>query len=214
MSIKQNIKDLRQGSSLLGYGVIKHMSLPHVILTVLTHRDATGYDITKEFSSAIGHVWKASHQQVYRELNKLAELGAVNYRLEPQEGKPDRKVYSITEIGKQNLYQWYLLPPKHPTERDEVSAKLLTCGIFDTTPMIAHLHVLVEESRALLAQYRILEQDYINNLSQEREAKLEHLALRRNILRTEAWLVWAEEVLVSLSAMDASEMDNRAVAVS
>ncbi len=78
------------------------MSLPHVILTVLSHRDATGYDITKEFSNAIGHFWKASHQQVYRELNKLADMGAVSCRLEPQDGKPDRKVYSITDIGKQS----------------------------------------------------------------------------------------------------------------
>ena len=49
------------------------MSLPHVILTVLSTRDATGYDITKEFSATIGYFWKASHQQVYRELNKMAQ---------------------------------------------------------------------------------------------------------------------------------------------
>jgi PadR family transcriptional regulator AphA len=50
------------------------MSLPHVILTVLSTREATGYDITKEFSHSIGYFWKASHQQVYRELNKMALL--------------------------------------------------------------------------------------------------------------------------------------------
>ncbi len=188
----------------------KNMSLPHVILTVLNHRDATGYDITKEFSGAIGHVWKASHQQVYRELNKLAELGAVNYRLEPQDGKPDRKVYSITEIGKQNLYQWYLLSPKHPTERDEVSAKLLTCGIFDAAPMVAHLHSLIEESRNLLARYRVLEQENKEKItSQNRTDYLEHLALRRNILRTEAWLLWADEVLIALNAMEMTTMDSK-----
>lgn len=54
------------------------MSLPHVILTVLSTRDATGYDITKEFSASIGYFWKASHQQVYRELNKMADKELVN----------------------------------------------------------------------------------------------------------------------------------------
>ena len=72
------------------------MSLPHVILTVLSNREATGYDITKEFSHSIGYFWKASHQQVYRELNKMAANDQVTCRLEPQEGKPDRKVYAIT----------------------------------------------------------------------------------------------------------------------
>ena len=64
------------------------MSLPHVILTVLSTRDATGYDITKEFSATIGYFWKASHQQVYRELNKMAQNQLVTCVLEPQEGKP------------------------------------------------------------------------------------------------------------------------------
>lgn len=179
------------------------MSLPHVILTVLSHRDATGYDITKGFSSAIGHFWKASHQQVYRELNKLADMAAVNCRLEPQDGKPDRKVYSITEIGTQNLYEWFLSPAKHPTDRDEISAKLLTSSIFTPLPMIEHIHSLIDESRLQLLQYRNQERSQfsgIDNLT--REENIERLTLRRNIILKEAWLTWAEEVLIELKTME------------
>lgn len=182
------------------------MSLPHVILTVLSHRDATGYDITKGFSGAIGHFWRASHQQVYRELNKLADISAVSCRLEPQDGKPDRKVYSITDIGKQNLFEWFLSPAKHPTDRDEISAKLLTCNIFTPTPMIEHIHALIDESRLQLVQYRNLERNQFSgavNLS--REAELERLTLRRKIILKEAWLVWAEEVLRELNAMETAD---------
>ncbi len=175
------------------------MSLPHVILTVLIHRDATGYDITKEFSNAVGHFWKASHQQVYRELNKLADLNAVTCRLEPQEGKPDRKVYSITEVGRQNLYEWFLLPSKHATDRDEISAKLLACNIFDPQPMIEHMRTLLTESRHQLTAYQELERKQYGNICElSREERLERLTLRRNILQKEAWLSWAEEVLTEL----------------
>ncbi len=178
------------------------MSLPHVILTVLIHRDATGYDITKEFSNAVGHFWKASHQQVYRELNKLAEINAVTCRLEPQEGKPDKKVYSITDIGKQNLFEWFLLPSKHATDRDEISAKLLACNIFEPSPMIEHMQNLVNESRHQLNFFRDLEKNkYQNSNGLAREARLERLTLRRNILQKEAWLGWAEEVLIELRKM-------------
>lgn len=187
------------------------MSLPHVILTVLSHRDATGYDITKEFSNAIGHFWKASHQQVYRELNKLADMGAVSCRLEPQDGKPDRKVYSITDIGRQSLYEWFLMPAKHPTDRDEVSAKLLTCSIFDPAPMIEHMHALMDESRLQLSQYRDIERSqYADSALLTREGRLERLTLRRNILRKEAWLTWAEEVLFELNAMETMSMSKKA----
>ncbi|MEZ8141293.1 transcriptional regulator [Enterovibrio norvegicus FF-33] len=189
------------------------MSLPHVILTVLNHRDATGYDITKEFSHAIGHFWKASHQQVYRELNKLADMGAVSCRLEPQDGKPDRKVYTITDIGRQGLYEWFLLPAKHPTDRDEVSAKLLTCSIFEPTPMIEHMHALIDESRMQLSQYRDLERNqYSDSSLLTREGRLERLTLRRNILRKEAWLTWADEVLLELAAMEATMANQKAFA--
>ncbi|MBE1275970.1 MULTISPECIES: PadR family transcriptional regulator [Enterovibrio] len=184
------------------------MSLPHVILTVLSHRDATGYDITKEFSNAIGQFWKASHQQVYRELNKLADMGAVSCKLEPQDGKPDRKVYSITDIGRQSLYEWFLLPAKHPTDRDEVSAKLLTCSLFEPAPMIQHMHALIDESRLQLSQYRDLEKNhYADSALLTRDGRLERLTLRRNILRKEAWLTWAEEVLIELNAMEASVLE-------
>lgn len=181
------------------------MSLPHVILTVLSQREATGYDITKGFSCGIGHFWKASHQQVYRELNKLADLKAVKCRHELQVGKPDRKVYSITDSGKQNLYEWFLTPAKHTTDRDEISAKLLACNVFVPGPMIEHIHILIDESRVQLNHYR--SQDCIqfsNTQNLTRLERLEHLTLRRNIILKEAWLTWAEEVLTELNAMEAS----------
>lgn len=181
------------------------MSLPHVILTVLSQREATGYDITKGFSCGIGHFWKASHQQVYRELNKLADVHAVQCRHEPQVGKPDRKVYSITPAGKQSLFEWYLSPAKHTTDRDEISAKLLACNVFHPKPMIEHIHALIDESRVQLNHYRSQECiQFTNAQNLTRDERLEHLTLRRNIILKEAWLVWAEEVLNELNAMEAS----------
>ncbi len=178
------------------------MSLPHVILTVLSQREATGYDITKGFSCSIGNFWKASHQQVYRELNKLAEISAVQCRLEPQDGKPDRKVYSITQIGKETLYEWYLSSPKHPTDRDEISAKMLACNVFNQDPMITHIRLLIEEAHLQLHQYRNQEKAQTERASNFRlEDKLEHLTLRRNIILKEAWVVWAEEVLKELNSL-------------
>ena len=52
----------------------------------------SGYDIAK----AIKHKTGNSHQQVYRELNKLAERSDVKVETIIQYDKPDRKVYSFT----------------------------------------------------------------------------------------------------------------------
>ncbi|RTZ13899.1 PadR family transcriptional regulator [Vibrio aquaticus] len=178
------------------------MSLPHVILTVLSTRDATGYDITKEFSATIGYFWKASHQQVYRELNKMAQNNLVTCVLEPQEGKPDRKVYSITDSGRIALGEWFDQPTAHPTVRDEFSAKLMACAVQPSTPYRQQLAELVEESRKLVAHYQEIENAYYPvSANLDKQQRLERLTLRRNLLLRQAWIEWAEEVLTELNEL-------------
>ncbi|WCE29509.1 PadR family transcriptional regulator [Vibrio sp. SCSIO 43137] len=178
------------------------MSLPHVILTVLSTRDATGYDITKEFSYSIGYFWKASHQQVYRELNKMAQNELVTCVLQPQEGKPDRKVYSITESGRKALGEWFEQPTTQPTVRDEFSAKLMACAIEPTASFKEQVAALIEESKQLIKHYKEIEANqYANPAQLDKSARLERLTLRRNMVLREAWVSWAEEVQSELVSM-------------
>ncbi|WP_305841332.1 PadR family transcriptional regulator [Photobacterium leiognathi] len=187
------------------------MSLPHVILTVLSNREATGYDITKEFSHSIGYFWKASHQQVYRELNKMAANDQVTCRLEPQEGKPDRKVYAITDAGRQALFNWFEEPARNPTTRDEFSAKLLVCGVHNSEPMQKQLAALIDESHTLISHYKELEKIHFSDYkSMDRQQRLDRLTLRRGLHNRQAWIDWAEEVLAELKDMDS---DNSSVAI-
>ncbi len=171
------------------------MSLPHVILTVLSTRDATGYDITKEFSYSMGYFWKASHQQVYRELNKMARHKLVTSVIEPQEGKPDKKIYSITDEGRQALSKWFEQPMTLPTIRDEFSSKLLACSIeSDPTPAKDQAEALIRESKKLVINYKEIEAtQYANPKKLDKRAKLERLTLIRNIMLHETWIRWAEE---------------------
>ncbi|GAL14085.1 transcriptional regulator PadR family [Vibrio astriarenae] len=178
------------------------MSLPHVILTVLSTRDATGYDITKEFSSSIGYFWKASHQQVYRELNKMAQSGQVSCVLEPQEGKPDRKVYSITDAGRAALGVWFEQPTAETTVRDEFCAKLMVCAVEEIAPFKAQLNILIEEAHKFVAHYQEIEHAYYGDPKVlDKQRRLERLTLRRNTMLRQAWIEWAEEVKAELDQM-------------
>ena len=108
------------------------MSLPHVILTVLSTRDATGYDITKNFQPLLATFGKQVINK-FIELNKMAQNKLVTCVLEPQ--KPDRKVYSITDAGRVALGEWFDQPTAHPTVRDEFCAKLMArCAALCTLP--------------------------------------------------------------------------------
>ncbi len=76
------------------------MSLDHAILGFLNYHPYTGYDLKKIFDTSIRHFWPADQSQIYRTLARLEENGwAVMERI-PQEDRPDRKVYHITEAGR------------------------------------------------------------------------------------------------------------------
>lgn len=182
------------------------MSLQNVILTVLSNRDASGYDITKEFSRSIGYFWKASHQQVYRELNRMANNELVTCRVELQTGKPDRKVYTITELGRQALFEWFQVPARNPTIRDEISAKLVVCSVHNSEPMQQQLEALIQESHTLMNNYEELEKIYFADYkNMDRQSRLNRLTLRRGVHNRQAWVNWAEEVLTELKELDSAE---------
>lgn len=78
------------------------MTLGNLLLAILEQKTQTGYDLTNKAMPESG-AWQASHQQVYRELNRMAEKGLVSHELEAQDGKPDRKNYTLTQDGEHVL---------------------------------------------------------------------------------------------------------------
>ena len=68
----------------------------HRQILFLASKPITGYDLTKQISGTVKH----SHQQVYRDANRLLKDGFLSAKKIPQEGKPDRKEYTITDAGK------------------------------------------------------------------------------------------------------------------
>lgn len=176
------------------------MSLPHIILTLLHQNPATGYDITKQFSSTVGFFWKASHQQVYRELNKMAELNWVSHTIEPQSGKPDRKVYTITTTGSQQLSAWLAEPLQHPTTRDECGAKFYATLWLNSAAFQSQLQQLITQTQDELNQLAEQERTtYVVTSKLNTQQRIERLTLKRHQLSLDAWLNWAQEVLIELN---------------
>jgi PadR family transcriptional regulator, regulatory protein AphA len=82
------------------------MSLEHAILGFLNYHLYSGYDLKKIFDNSIRHFWPADQSQIYRTLSRLEENGLAEMERVPQEDRPDRKVYHITEAGRAALREW------------------------------------------------------------------------------------------------------------
>ncbi|MEM6711345.1 MAG: PadR family transcriptional regulator [Pseudomonadota bacterium] len=80
------------------------MNVRTLCLAILHHRDATGYEIRKlSTEGEYAYFVDASFGSIYPALAKLEDEGLVSCRLEPQDGKPARKVYSINNLGREAL---------------------------------------------------------------------------------------------------------------
>lgn len=70
-------------------------------LSVLYEGEATGYEINSRFNAGEEALFAgASIGSIYPALHKLKHKGHVDIRIEPQAGKPDRKIYRITDAGR------------------------------------------------------------------------------------------------------------------
>lgn len=100
------------------------MDVKTVCLGMLTGGPASGYDLKKYFESSFGHFFAAGYGSIYPALSSLAEEGMVRCEEIPQEGKPDRKVYSITEAGHRELMAALDSPAPSHKVRSEFLATL------------------------------------------------------------------------------------------
>lgn len=80
--------------------------LKHGILGLLNYHEMTGYEIMEVFRDSLRFFWSAQTSQIYRELQALEKKEWVEKTIVPQQGKPDKNVYSITEEGREELLRW------------------------------------------------------------------------------------------------------------
>jgi len=104
---------------------------------MLTNGPASGYDLKKRFESSFGHFFAAGYGSIYPALATLARNGMVDFEEVPQEGKPDRKVYTITDKGRDELLQGLSNPsPTHKVRSEFLAimcfAHLMTDAQIDT----------------------------------------------------------------------------------
>ncbi|MEC6832983.1 PadR family transcriptional regulator [Photobacterium toruni] len=101
--------------------------LQKAVLLFLTESSMTGYEICKELMAT--QVWTANHQQVYRELHLLNDKLCVEFEEIPQNGKPDKKLYSITDIGRSVVSKFsQSIDIKKTTYHSESTLMLKACN--------------------------------------------------------------------------------------
>jgi len=114
------------------------MDVKTLCLGVLTLGDASGYEIRKQFEEGpFAHFFEASYGSIYPALGRLLDEELVSVAEHAQDGKPDKKVYSLTAAGRKTFVDALTVEPAPDKFRSEVLvylffAELLTPNQLET----------------------------------------------------------------------------------
>jgi len=127
------------------------MALRHAVLAALLDGEYSGYQLTKIFDVGVSNFWYAAPQQLYAELTKLESDGLVTGREVVQHGRPNKRVFQVTQAGLDELAAFAAAPVKPLLLRDDLAVKVHAADQLDPAPLVAQLLERAEEAAAKLA---------------------------------------------------------------
>lgn len=131
------------------------MNVRTLCLGILQFSEATGYEIKKSVENGMfNHFIEASYGSIYPALTRMAEEGLVTFREEAQNGKPDKKIYSITAAGRAELVRALSTAPRGDKFKSEFLFVMLLADLLPKPHIAAVLHQRTEEMRAELEAMR------------------------------------------------------------
>ena len=103
------------------------MSVRNAILGLLAQQPRHGYELRAAFEALVGGdaIWEVKPAQIYTTLSRLEEAGLVLQDGVEQDGGPEKRVYSLTPTGLDELAQWYDTGVAAEHHRDEFFVKLM-----------------------------------------------------------------------------------------
>lgn len=126
-------------------------TLRYIILGLLGAHSMSGYDIKRAFDRSLATYWNAGNSQIYTTLKALAARGFVSSELIYQEGRPNRRVYRLTDTGRAELDRWLVEAVPERFTKDEFLTRLFFCGQTSDEVALRHLEEHLAISRAQLA---------------------------------------------------------------
>ncbi|MDA1476336.1 PadR family transcriptional regulator [Bacillus changyiensis] len=160
----------------------------------------SGYDITSEFKKAIGQFWSAKHSQIYVELKKLLEENSISQYIKMAGVKLEKKMYSLTTKGKEELRNWLLELDKNvETEKDIFALRLYFLKDIPTEeiPVLFknQLKLRTEKLSFLKEQFSFHFGGEKNPLQLDAEALGHYFVLTKAISREENYINWLNKSL-------------------
>ncbi|NBE52394.1 PadR family transcriptional regulator [Streptomyces boluensis] len=181
------------------------MAIEHAILVSLLEQPGSGYELARRFERSIGYFWTATHQQIYRVLKRMENDGWVDVRAVVQQGRPDKKEYSVADLGRAALTSWLHDPIEPESVRHDLAVKIRGAAFDDPSALLREVERHRQAHADRLARYLAGEdRDFGGHTDggsygpEGAERELQHVVLRGGITYERMMIAWLDDVLATL----------------
>lgn len=124
------------------------MSLRYALLGLLADEPGSGYELARRFEETLDrYAWHAKHNQIYQELNRLADDQLAEV---VAEGARGRKTYAITDRGRSSLVDWLRKPPDSVVVRNEFLLRLFLSFVLEPAEARQQLQAYADDAQRRL----------------------------------------------------------------
>ena len=185
------------------------MSLRYLTLGLLTQQSMSGYDIKQQLKPLAWLIGSPSFGNLYPILRDLLHENFVTVEVILRQDKPPRKIYTITDAGRQALQAWSDQPEvPRSTALKAFVVRLILADHFSHSSLTSYLG----QRRSQVAAY----QAALNQTVRERDDRTspeQRLASDYGLAIANAELRWLDDVLEYLSRESAPEEVKRTTAL-
>lgn len=175
--------------------------LKYTLLGFLNYQPMTGYELKQRMDNSTVHFWHAKLSQIYVTLKSLEEKKLVVSVMEEQDDRPDKRIYTITPQGREELKQWLSQPEMELSPKKETTVlKLFFSAQLDRETILTQLRVQRELHNQQLAYYRDVTPEVIRHVAAEfptltRDAVLWESTRTFGEKYEELYVQWLDEVI-------------------
>jgi len=163
------------------------------------------------FDMSLNSFWHAQSSQIYRELNRLEDKGFVTSRHIAQQGKPNKRVYTITDAGHEEFMSWTTTPIA--INKNRQSTLLLYTFFGGSAPDVAlrRLKGLRDTIPKAIEEQMPKSQDVIDQFKDEvsasdKEALFWQMTVMYAKMEAEFILRWTEECINLLEDLEEEDL--------
>lgn len=177
-------------------------TLKYAILGLINRKSMTGYDLMKVFNMDLVNFWYANHSQIYPELKRLTNEGLVSYETVLLGEKLEKKLYSITENGKNDFLGWLAKKDLlEPTPKDIFRLKSYFIDSLTKEDMLKHFHYQLDQRKEKLEKLEstMIEHPYASVISDIVSPEYgDYIVLKGAIMRERTYIDWLEECITEI----------------